>query len=190
MVTAFSDETLALNGFRMHYLDWGNPGAPPLLMVHGLTRQAHAFDGVADRLRERFHCMAIDVRGRGESGWTGAETYNYEQYAADVEAFLAAQGLEQTHYMGTSMGGIIGMHLAVEQPRRFLSFVINDIGPELAPAGATRIQVDETPAPGPELGSHAFPRLSWLSSSCSGFGSSAQLSSGRRIPSQSPSRLS
>ena len=47
MVTPFTDETLTLNGFRMHYLDWGNASAPPLLMVHGLTRQAHAFDGVA-----------------------------------------------------------------------------------------------------------------------------------------------
>ncbi len=67
MEASCSDAYLTLNGFKMHYLDWGNEGAPAMLMVHGLTRQAHAFDGAAARLRERFHCLAIDVRGRGES---------------------------------------------------------------------------------------------------------------------------
>ena len=88
MNTPYSDEYLVLNDCRIHYMDLGNPGAPPLLMVHGLTRQAHAFDGTAERLRERYHCIALDVRGRGESGWAPPETYNYAQYVSDLLAFL------------------------------------------------------------------------------------------------------
>ncbi len=153
MTAAPRDETITLNGFRMHYLDWGGEGLPPMLMVHGLTRQAHAFDGTAGRLRGRFHCLAIDVRGRGESDWTAPETYSYEQYVADVVAFSEAKGLERVHYMGTSMGGHIGMHLASTEPERFASFVLNDIGPEIALAGAARIQefVTGTPASFPSF---------------------------------------
>lgn len=148
MSAPYTSEFLTLDGFKMHYLDWGNAEAPPLLLVHGLTRQAHAFDGTAERMRERFHVLAIDMRGRGESGWTPPETYNYDQYQADLLAFLEHKGLRQVHYIGTSMGGHIGMNLAAGQPERILSFVINDIGPESDAAGADRIQkhVSNTPA--------------------------------------------
>jgi pimeloyl-ACP methyl ester carboxylesterase len=147
------DEYLTLNGFKLHYLDWGGEELPPLLMVHGLTRQAHAFDGTARRLSGKFHCLAIDVRGRGESEWTAPESYNYDQYVADVQAFCEARGLSRFHYMGTSMGGHIGMHLASLQPERFASFVLNDIGPETAQAGSARIQqfVCNTPASFPSF---------------------------------------
>ncbi len=147
------DEYLTLNGCKMHYLDWGNAAAPPMLMVHGLTRQAHAFDGTAARLRERYYCRALDMRGRGESEWTTKETYNYDQYVEDVLAFCEARGLERVHYIGTSMGGHIGMHLASLGPELFQSFVLNDIGPELADAGASRIQqfVSATPASFPSF---------------------------------------
>ena len=148
MPAPYTDEFLTLDGLNMHYLDWGNAGAPPLLMVHGLTRQAHAFDGSAGRLRGRYHVLAVDMRGRGNSDWTPPETYNYGQYEADLLGFLEAKGLEQVHYVGTSMGGHIGMNLAATQPERFSSFVINDIGPESAAAGSSRIQqhVSGTPS--------------------------------------------
>lgn len=153
MSTPYRDETLTLNDCKIHYMDWGNAGAPPLVMVHGLTRQAHAFDGTAERLRERYHCMALDVRGRGESAWAAPETYNYEQYVADLLAFLEAKGLTEVHFLGTSMGGHIGMHLAAQHAGLFLSFLLNDIGPESAAAGSDRIQkqVGESPASYPHL---------------------------------------
>ena len=173
MTAPYTDEFLSLNGFRMHYMDWGNAGAPPLLMVHGLTRQAHAFDGTAERLRERYHCLAIDVRGRGQSEWTAPEDYNYGQYTADVLAFLEAKGLAQVHYMGTSMGGHIGMDLADEHPQVFLSFLLNDIGPETAAAGSARIQqqVAATPASFPTVDDcleREMERFPWLRSLAKG----------------------
>jgi pimeloyl-ACP methyl ester carboxylesterase len=148
MTATPQDAFLSLNGFRLHYLDWGGEGQPTVLMVHGLTRQAHAFDGLAARLAGRYRCLAIDVRGRGESEWTPPETYHYRQYTDDVAAFADALGLERFHYVGTSMGGHIGMHLAARQPERFLSLVLNDIAPETAQGGSTRIQqfVSGTPA--------------------------------------------
>jgi len=139
MTAPYTDQFIELNDCRMHYQDWGNAGAPALLLVHGLTQTGHAFDGIAARLRERFHCLALDVRGRGESAWTPPETYELGQYAEDVTAFLDALNIQQTHYIGISMGGMIGMWLAAEAPEKFLSFALNDIGPELGGGGLKRI---------------------------------------------------
>ena len=133
------DRTLTLNDCRLHLLDWGNAGAPPLLLVHGLTQHAHMFDGIARHLRGRFHCIALDVRGRGDSEWAPPETYNLVQYAKDVVALLDALGIEATDYIGTSMGGLTAMALGHLAPQRLRRTVINDIGPELAPAGLRRI---------------------------------------------------
>ena len=60
-----SDHYVTVNGLRLHYLDYGNPGAPPLLMLHGLSGHAHTFDLVAPHLIDRYHILSLDVRGRG-----------------------------------------------------------------------------------------------------------------------------
>lgn len=133
--TAYADRFITLNGCRHHYQDWGNAAAPPLLMVHGLTQHSHTFDAAAGRLRERFHVMALDVRGRGESDWAPSESYGYDTYAADVAALLDALELPAAHYLGTSMGGLIAMTLATLAPQRFLSLALNDIGPQLGRKG-------------------------------------------------------
>ncbi|MEE8555942.1 MAG: alpha/beta hydrolase, partial [bacterium] len=140
MTRPMRDAFLELDGFRMHYLDGGTPEAPPLLMVHGLTREAHSFDPVFELLGGRYRCLAVDIRGRGQSGWTDAETYTMAQYADDVLAFLNALGLEQVAYLGTSMGGIVAMTIAGREPRRFARLALNDIGPEIAAAGSERIR--------------------------------------------------
>ncbi|MBI4084106.1 MAG: alpha/beta hydrolase [Candidatus Lambdaproteobacteria bacterium] len=139
------DEFLDLNGLRHHYLDWGRPAGtggevPTLVMVHGLTRQAHYFDDLAARLCGRFRCLALDVRGRGQSAWGPPESYSFAQYAADLGAFLEALGIARCHYIGSSMGGQIGMTFAAERPATFLSFTLNDIGPAQNAAGSSRIQ--------------------------------------------------
>jgi pimeloyl-ACP methyl ester carboxylesterase len=135
----YEDRFHEINGCRLHYLDWGNAAAPPLLLVHGLTQQAHFFDALARHLRGRFHCLALDVRGRGESAWAPPESYNNAQYARDVLGLLDALGIARTDYVGTSMGGIIAMTLAREAPQRLGRVVLNDIGPEIALAGVRRI---------------------------------------------------
>ena len=77
-----------VNGLRLHYLDWGNHGGPVIVCVHGLTSHAHAFDGFARRCAGRFHVVALDVRGRGDSAWSPAGEYTMAAYTADLVAFI------------------------------------------------------------------------------------------------------
>ncbi|HEX9842977.1 MAG TPA: alpha/beta hydrolase [bacterium] len=139
MPDEYTDRFFAVNGCRLHVQDWGNAAVPPLLFVHGLTQQSHAFDGAARRLRGRFRCLALDVRGRGDSEWAAPESYTLAQYAQDVLALLDALGIAATDYVGTSMGGLTAMAIARKAPQRLRRVVLNDIGPELAEAGLQRI---------------------------------------------------
>src|SRR5713101_8959967 len=64
-----TDQFMTINGLRLHYLDFGNPSKPPLICIHGLSGNAHNFDGLAPHLMNDHHVMSIDVRGRGDSEW-------------------------------------------------------------------------------------------------------------------------
>jgi pimeloyl-ACP methyl ester carboxylesterase len=143
----YTDEWLHLNGIWLHFQDWqgrrdGAGGevarAETVLLLHGLTQQSHVFDAVAARLARRHRCVALDLRGRGESEWA-AGTYAIPQYVADVLALLDALGLDAVHVLGTSLGGLIGLSLARAAPGRLRSLALNDIGPEIDPRGAARV---------------------------------------------------
>jgi pimeloyl-ACP methyl ester carboxylesterase len=137
----YADEWRHLEGVWLHYQDWPGgdaAGAEPLLLLHGLTQQSHAFDGVAARLRTRHRCLALDLRGRGESGWAPG-TYAIPQYVRDVLALLDALAIESVHVLGTSLGGLVGLSLAAAAPGRLRSLALNDIGPEIDPRGAARV---------------------------------------------------
>ncbi|MBI2887693.1 MAG: alpha/beta hydrolase [Chloroflexi bacterium] len=127
-----------VNGLRLHYLDWGNHGAPPLVCVHGYTGSAQAFNALARRLRDRFHVIAPDVRGHGESQWSAAGAYQYADQAADVAGLADYLRLGKFTLLGTSMGGIIAMAYAGAHSERLERLVINDIGPDQE-AGSQRI---------------------------------------------------
>ena len=104
----------------------------------GLTQQSHAFDAVAARLSRHHACLALDLRGRGESGWA-PDTYAIPHYVADVLALLDALDLDAVHVLGTSLGGLIGLSVARVAPGRLRSLALNDIGPEIDPRGAARV---------------------------------------------------
>jgi len=106
-------ERLTINGLDLHYLDWGDAAAPPLVCVHGYTGSADAFNGFARHLRDRFHIVALDVRGHGESAWSPGGDYAYRDQAGDLAAFADRLGLGQFILLGTSMGGIIAMTYAM-----------------------------------------------------------------------------
>ena len=129
---------VAIGGLELHYLDWGNAEAPPLVCVHGYTSSADAFNGFARRFRDRFHIVALDVRGHGESAWSPSGAYTYRDQADDLAAFVYRLGLGQFVLLGTSMGGIIAMTYAMEHGPRLRALVLNDIGPE-AERGSQRI---------------------------------------------------
>jgi pimeloyl-ACP methyl ester carboxylesterase len=151
----YTDQWLSLNGVWHHFQDWQDRQDSPvreaartetILLLHGLTQQSHAFDAVAPRLTRRYRCLALDLRGRGESSWA-AGTYTIPQYIADVHALLDALGLGAVHVLGTSLGGLIGLSLAAGSPDRLRSLVLNDIGPEIDPRGAARIAAYTTSVP-------------------------------------------
>jgi pimeloyl-ACP methyl ester carboxylesterase len=132
------NEFLTVHGRRLHYLDWGNSDAPPVVWVHGYTSSAEAFNAPARHFQERFHSIALDVRGHGESAWSPTGAYQYSDQVGDLEHLVKQLGLEQFTLVGTSMGGIIAMTYAGAHSERLVRLVINDIGPE-AEIGTQRI---------------------------------------------------
>src|SRR5271166_4700909 len=98
-----TDKTVTVNDLRLHYLDWGNPDAPAVVCVHGYTGSAQAFNALARQLCDRFHIIAPDVRGHGESAWSRAAQYQYADQAGDLAAFVDRLGLNRFVLIGTSM---------------------------------------------------------------------------------------
>ena len=135
------------NGLRHHLVARGTPGTPVVMMIHGLTQQAHVFDAVAADLAKDFHVYCLDVRGRGETEWGEPDGYHMLNYVADLEAVRTGLGLERFALVGTSMGGLISMYYAPQHPERVSRVVLNDIGPEIAPEGLQRIIKMSTSAP-------------------------------------------
>jgi pimeloyl-ACP methyl ester carboxylesterase len=131
-------KTLKINDLAVHYLEWGDPTAPPIVCVHGYTGSADAFNALARHLQDRFRILALDVRGHGESAWSPTGSYRYADQAGDLAGFADHLGLEKFVLIGTSMGGIIAMAYAAEHGQRLLGLVINDIGPD-PEAGTQRI---------------------------------------------------
>ena len=103
--SAPADRFVTVNGIRLHYLDWGNPDRPPLVLVHGIGRVAHTFDIVAPSFTSQFHVLAVDMRGHGDSAWDPAANYLVEDHARDFEAFVTTLGLNRLTLWGNSTGG-------------------------------------------------------------------------------------
>ena len=121
---------LSVNGLHLHYLDWSNAGVPPVVCVHGYTSSAQAFNAPARHFQDRFHIIAPDVRGHGESAWSPAGAYQYADLVSDLTELVDQLELARFTLIGTSMGGIIAMAYAGAHPERLLRLVINDIGPD------------------------------------------------------------
>jgi pimeloyl-ACP methyl ester carboxylesterase len=132
---------LSPSGFhRLRYFERGARDADVVLCVHGLTRNAHDFDRLADRLAERYRVVAVDVVGRGGSDWLADPAhYTYAQYEADMNALLARLDVERVHWIGTSMGGLVGMLLAALPGAPIASLLLNDVGPFIPAAALRRI---------------------------------------------------
>ena len=124
-----------VRSLRFHFLEWGEPGAPCVLLLHGGNQSAHSWDLVSLHLSDRYHVFALDQRGHGDSEWTRDQDYSIEAKAADALAFIEDQGLGQPVIMGHSMGGIVTMHLALAHPGVGRGLVLVDVGPELSPQG-------------------------------------------------------
>ena len=134
-----------VNGLRLHYVDWGNEPAPPLVLLHGHGSNVHTFDQLADRLRREWRIIALDQRGHGDSAW--ADDYAGEHFVADFQAFTSAVGLERFSLLGHSMGGLVAMAYAAANPDAVERLVIVDIGPEIARGGTESVRRQTVEAP-------------------------------------------
>jgi len=136
------DELIELRGLRFHYRDWpcARSKARPLVLLHGFTSHARAWDGLAESLASDYRVLALDQRGHGESAWAAPDSYGTLEMVADLETFVAALGLRAFALLGHSMGGLVAMHYAGRRPQALSRLVIVDIGPEIAPAGLARIE--------------------------------------------------
>jgi pimeloyl-ACP methyl ester carboxylesterase len=125
---------------RIAYRESGDPKAPVLVCVHGLTRCARDFDALAAAMSDRYRVVCPDVAGRGDSDWLADPIlYGTPQYVADMVTLIARLDVESVHWVGTSMGALIGMALAAQAHSPIKRFVINDAGPVVSKVALERI---------------------------------------------------
>ncbi len=103
-------------GLKLHWSDWGNEGAPPLLLVHGGLDHGRSWDAIAKGLRNDYRVMALDLRGHGDSEWVRGSSYPLPDYVADIYEFLQQQKIEKVRIVSHSMGGGISLLLAGSFP--------------------------------------------------------------------------
>ncbi len=130
------------DGLRLHYRDYpGRADRPPLICIPGLTRNARDYEKLAERLAGEWRVIAVELRGRGESAYAkDPMTYVPLTYLQDLEALVAELKLDRFVAVGTSLGGILTMLMASTHPERIAGAVLNDVGPEIDPAGLGRIR--------------------------------------------------
>ena len=126
---------------RMAYWEWGDPASQRVLVcVHGLLRQGRDLDTLARAMQREFRVVCPDVVGRGESDrLVDPSGYDFPGYLADMVTLLARLDVESVAWVGTSMGGLIGMLLASLPGSPIARLVVNDIGPSIDAAGIARI---------------------------------------------------
>ena len=125
----------------MSYLEWGDPKNQKVLVcVHGLGRCARDFDNLAAALSDKYRVVCPDVAGRGDSEWLrDPMLYQLPQYVGDMVTLIARLNVESVHWIGTSMGALIGMGLAAQPGNPVQKLVVNDAGPVISKVSLERI---------------------------------------------------
>ena len=143
-MTAPRSSFLPIAGHEIHLTAWGDPAAPALVLWHGLARTGRDFDTLARHLADRFHILCPDTIGRGLSSWSPDpdQDYSIPTYCMHALELLDRLGIDTCRWVGTSMGGLIGMALAghPQTAARIERLVMNDVAPELNPVAIARIR--------------------------------------------------
>ncbi|MBM4195266.1 MAG: alpha/beta hydrolase [Gemmatimonadetes bacterium] len=143
----FTDRTVNARGLNFHVVERGAPSAPPLVFLHGITGHARTWDDEAQALAERFHVVAIDQRGHGDSDRAADGDYGNPAMVEDLAAIVDALGFRQFDLVGLSMGGRVSIGYTGGHPGRVKRLVIVDIGPDIALAGMKRVMGTMAGAP-------------------------------------------
>jgi esterase len=146
---AARDQFVTVNGLRLHYLEWGDPGKPPMILLHGIGRVAHTFDHLAAHFSGNYRVLAVDMRGHGDSGWSPDGAYLVEDYVKDIEGLASQLKLRNIVIWGNSTGGRVAQVFAGLHPDLVAGVISEDVGPErpreIADSGTNRMrQEDET----------------------------------------------
>ena len=130
------------DGLKLHYRDYAGPSdRPPLLMLHGLTRNSRDFEEVAERYAGDWRVITVDFRGRGKSQYDpDPANYQVPVYARDVLQLLDELAIERAVFIATSLGGLVTMVIAIQAAHRIAGVMLNDVGPELDLTGIDRIK--------------------------------------------------
>ncbi|MDB2415424.1 alpha/beta hydrolase [Rickettsiales bacterium] len=131
-----------LKGYHdIAYYQWGDENNKDVVLcVHGLSRNARDFDYLASHLAKDFRVICIDIVGRGKSQWLEfSEIYNYTTYTNDIIELLKHLAIKNVNWVGTSMGGIIGMLVTAQYPQYIKRLILNDIGPLIPGKSLQRI---------------------------------------------------
>jgi pimeloyl-ACP methyl ester carboxylesterase len=139
----FSSHYLVCEGRELHYTEWGAGQAETVLAWHGLARTGRDMDDIAEHLSQRYRVICPDTLGRGLSQWSPKPEieYSLDFYVRQATSLANQLGLDKFHWLGTSMGGAIGLRAAATTLRgRLQRLVLNDIGPEIAQAATERIR--------------------------------------------------
>lgn len=134
-----TDRTITLHGSNFHYTERGEPSAPALLMLHGVSGHARTWDEEGEALASRFRVIALDQRGHGDSDPSPDRDYSVASMSGDLAAFVDALGLTTFAVVALSMGGRVSIQYAGTHPGRVSRLCVIDIGPEIAPEGRLRV---------------------------------------------------
>ena len=140
MTAQSTDCYVEANGLKFHYLDWGDPANPPLVLLHGVGQTCHTWDLFAAAMSPHFHVMAFDQRGHGDTDWAADKDYSRRSMVKDVEAFTTALGLDRFFLTGMSMGGANSLSFTANNPDRVEALVVVDVGPRVENKGVQNIR--------------------------------------------------
>ena len=128
--TPFVDRYADVNGLRLHYLEWGSPTKPTMILMHGIARHAHTFDHVVPEFTSDYRVVALDMRGHGDSAWSPEGAYLVEDHVKDLEAVIRELGLRRVTLWGNSTGGRVVQVYAGLHPEMVERLIVEDVGPE------------------------------------------------------------
>ena len=140
MTAQSTDCYVEANGLKFHYLDWGDPANPPLVLLHGVGQTCHTWDLFAAAMSPHFHVMAFDQRGHGDTDWAADKDYSRRSMVKDVEGFTTALGLDRFFLTGMSMGGANSLSFTANNPDRVEALVVVDVGPRVENKGVQNIR--------------------------------------------------
>ena len=125
---------------QLNYLEWGEPGAPAVVLIHGLSGLAYNWNPTGQALADRYRVIALNLRGHGESGPSPEREYNFKLYATDVYALVSGLELDRPVVIGHSLGGRVSMAYAAAHPADVRGIIVVDVAPGITDAGVQSIK--------------------------------------------------